>query len=107
MFGMAAITCVPVAAAQAAAVPQGRHSVAAAGPQITRNATDKGAAPKAQKQTLRVYLAPNGGEDALKAAIDAISTPGSATYGQFLTPAQFHAQYAPTDATIKSVKQWL
>ena len=66
MLGMASITCVPVAAAQA--VPKGRHTIAAAGPQVTRNAVDKGAAPKAQKQSLRVYLAPSGGQDALKAA---------------------------------------
>ena len=62
---------------------------------------------KAAPQSLRVYLAPNGGEDALKAAVDAVSTPGSPTYGQFLTPDQFRANYAPTDATIKAVKQWL
>ena len=91
----------------AQAAPAGRKPVAAAGLQVTRNAADQGATAKTAPQTLRVYLAPNGGEDALKAAVDAVSTPGSPTYGQFLTPDQFRAEYKPTDATIKTVKQWL
>jgi subtilase family serine protease len=30
-----------------------------------------------------------------------------ATYGQYLTPAQFHAPYDPDAASVKAVKQWL
>src|SRR5262249_5383956 len=90
-------------AAQAA----GRHPVAATAPQLTRNAADQGATPKSAPQRLRVYLAPNGGEDALKAAVLDVSTPGSATYGQYLTPGQVRGKYAPTAAAIKAVKQWL
>jgi subtilase family serine protease len=91
----------------ALAAPAGRKPVAAAGPQLTANAVDRGAAAKTAPQSLRVYLAPNGGEDALKQAVTDVSTPGSATYGQFLTPEQFRAKYAPTDATVKAVKLWL
>jgi subtilase family serine protease len=93
--------------ATAQAAPQGRKPVAAASPQVTRNAVDRGAQAKSAAQSLRVYLAPNGGLDALKAAVAAIAEPGSATYGKYLTPAQFRAQYQPTDATVKAVKQWL
>ena len=75
-----AIALAGLAAAPAAAqAGQGRKPVPAAGPQITHNAKDKGATPNAAAQSLRVYLAPKGGEDALKAAVDAVSTPGSAT----------------------------
>src|SRR4051794_23039594 len=102
-FALAGMAATP-AAAQAA---QGRKAVPAAGPRITRGAKDQGATPKAAAQSLRVYLAPNGGEDALKAAVAAVSTPGSASYGQFVTPQQFHAQWDPTAATVKTVKQWL
>jgi subtilase family serine protease len=91
----------------ASAAPGGRKPIAAAGLQVTRNAADHGATARSAPQSLRVYLAPNGGEDALKAAVDAVSTPGSPTYGQFLTPDQFRAKYAPTAATITTVKQWL
>jgi subtilase family serine protease len=94
-------------APSASAAPAGREPVAAAGPQVTRGAADRGATAKSAPQALRVYLAPNGGEDALKAAVDAVSTPGSPAYGQYLTPDQFRAKYAPTPATIKAVKQWL
>ena len=57
--------------------------------------------------TARVYLAPNGGFSALEAFAQSVSTPGSASYGQYLTPAQYHAKFDATPATVSSVKQWL
>src|SRR5262245_49436949 len=90
----------------ASAAPAGRKPIAAAGAKLTAGAVDQGAAAKSAAQTLRVYLAPKGGEDALKAAVDAVSTPGSATYGQFISPGEFRARYQPDPATIKAVKQW-
>ncbi|MDA0166151.1 S53 family peptidase [Solirubrobacter ginsenosidimutans] len=95
------------AAPGALAAPAGRKPIAAAGPQVTLDAVDQGAAAKTAPQSLRVYLAPNGGEDALKQAVADVSTPGSPTYGHFLTPDQFRAKYAPSGATIKAVKHWL
>jgi subtilase family serine protease len=100
---VAGLAAVPVAQA----APGGRKPIAASGPQVTRNAVDHGAEAKTAPQSLRVYLAPRGGEDALKAAVADISTPGSATYGQYLTPDQFRARYQPTNATIKDVSKWL
>ena len=55
----------------------------------------------------RVYLAPNGGFSSLESFAQSVSTPGSATYGRYLTPAQYHAQFDPTAATVASVTQWL
>jgi subtilase family serine protease len=57
--------------------------------------------------SVRVYLAPRGGLAALRAAVQAVATPGSATYRHFLTPAQYRAAYAPTAATVASVSGWL
>lgn len=57
--------------------------------------------------TFRVYLQPNGGQAALEQAVTAVSTPGSAQYGQFLTAAQYHAQYDPTAATVSTVTSYL
>src|ERR1700755_905775 len=102
-FALAGMAATP-AAAQAA---QGRKPVPAARPRVTRDAKDQGATPEAAKQSLRVCLAPRGGEDALKAAVAAVSTPGSASYGQYLTAQQFHAQWDPTAATVKTGQQWL
>jgi subtilase family serine protease len=42
------------------------------------------------------------------AAFDAaVSTPGNAAYGHYLTAAQFAARYSPTQATVDQVKQYL
>jgi subtilase family serine protease len=41
--------------------------------------------------------------DQLQAFIKNVNTPGSAVFGQFLTPAQFKATYSPTDAQVQAV----
>ena len=56
---------------------------------------------------VRVYLAPRGGIAALRAAVSAASTPGSATYGHYLKPAQYRARFEPTAAAVSSVSVWL
>ena len=60
-----------------------------------------------QSLTVRVYLAPSGGADALAKAALAVSTPGSSSYGQFLTADQFHATYAPSAAAEQTVRSFL
>jgi subtilase family serine protease len=56
--------------------------------------------------TARVYLA---GQDpaALAAYAMAVSTPGNALYGHYLTPAQVMARYGPTQAQVSAVTSWL
>jgi subtilase family serine protease len=66
-----------------------------------------GAASAAAAVTARVYLAPQGGLDALKAAALAVSTPGSATYHQFLTPEQYRSQFGPTADEVAAVESYL
>src|SRR4051812_1955161 len=83
-LAMAAAGLIAAPSAQGAAH---RHPVAAFSHQLTRGASDQGAVPKAQRLSLRVYLAPKGGQDALKAAVAAVSDPSSASYHRFLTPA--------------------
>ncbi|NEN04868.1 S8/S53 family peptidase [Diaminobutyricibacter tongyongensis] len=51
---------------------------------------------------VRVYLAPNGGLDALKAA----ATSASKTH-HYLTPAQYHAKFDATASTVSAVSGWL
>ncbi len=46
-------------------------------------------------------------EAALKQAIAAMHTKGSASYHKWLTPDQFGKQYGPTDADIAKVEGWL
>jgi subtilase family serine protease len=57
--------------------------------------------------TARVYLAPQGGLAALQAAATAVSTPGSAAYHHFLTPARYQAQFGATRSTVARVRSWL
>jgi len=76
-------------------------------PNWLAKATHLGDAADGAKTTAKIYLAPKGGLDAEKAAALAVSTPGSADYGKFLTPAQFRARFAPTAATVKTVERYL
>jgi subtilase family serine protease len=54
----------------------------------------------------RVYLA---GQDpaGLAAYAAAVSAPGNASYGQYLTPAQVQARFGPTGAQIAAIRSWL
>jgi len=54
----------------------------------------------------RVYLA---GQNAagLAAFATAVSTPGNALYGHYLTPAQVKAQFGPASAQVSAVQSWL
>jgi subtilase family serine protease len=56
--------------------------------------------------TARVYLA---GQDpaGLAAFAAAVSTPGNALYGHYLTSAQVMARYGPTQAQVSAVTSWL
>jgi subtilase family serine protease len=95
-----------------AAVPQaqaasGRRAIPAAGPKVTQGAADRGAVKRTRDVTLRVYLAPRGGEAALKAAVAAVSDPASASYHHYLTPAQFSARYRPTAKAVRAVSGFL
>ena len=66
-----------------------------------------GAAATSGKVGVRVYLAPRGGQAALQRAVLAVSTPGSAQYRHFITPAQYRARYAPTAGEVSAVSAWL
>ena len=66
-----------------------------------------GPAPADGHVSVRVILAPRGGVAALESAVLATTTPGSARYQRFLTPAQFRARYEPTDAAVAAVRGWL
>jgi subtilase family serine protease len=56
--------------------------------------------------TARVFLA---GQDpaGLASYATAVSTPGNALYGHYLTPAQVMARYGPTQAQVRAVSGWL
>ena len=47
------------------------------------------------------------GQVQLDSLINAVNTPGNPSYGHFLTPAQFAATYAPTQAEVWAVENYL
>ncbi len=54
----------------------------------------------------RVYLAGQN-QAALASYAKAVSTPGNALYGHYLTPSQVMAAYGPTSAQVSAVQKWL
>jgi subtilase family serine protease len=65
-----------------------------------------GSVPDSVQHTFWVYLSMRNSK-ALDAAIAAATNPASAGYGQYLTPDQFRARYAPTDADVAAVRAYL
>jgi subtilase family serine protease len=89
-------------AAQAASKRQLAGSV----PSWASSSKLTGAAPGTDHVGFRVYLGWQKA-DALAQLATAVATPGSASYRQFLTPQQFRAKYAPSQADVSSVQKWL
>ena len=65
-----------------------------------------GAADPNENLGFRVYLGWNSAE-AAEALAHAVSDPKSSQYGQYLTPAQFRKQFAPSQAQVAAVQSWL
>jgi subtilase family serine protease len=83
-----------------------RANVAGSHPSWAKPA-NRAAAVRADKAVhARIYLAPRS-KAALAAAATAVSTPGSASYHHFITPAQYDATYAATKAQVATVTSWL
>ena len=103
--GAAALVTV-AAAGTALAAPGGRHAVDGSVPSWAVSRNKVGAASSTQQVTFRVYLDYRGG-DAAAAYARAVSTPGNADFGHFLTPAQFRARFSPSTSDVSAVSSWL
>jgi subtilase family serine protease len=102
---------VPVFAATAgASTLSSDHRVPLRGSSPSWAASSRSAAPTvsgAKSITIRVYLAPRGGEARLNSAVAAVSTPGSAGYRHYLTAAQYRVRFAPTSREVSGIRSWL
>ncbi|WP_406264747.1 S53 family peptidase [Actinacidiphila glaucinigra] len=94
---------IPTAQADA---PHGRHGLAGSRPGWATTKADRGATADTADVTLRVYLA---GRDAqgLAAYAKAVSDPGSASYGAFLSAKQAKARFGATAQQVAHTRQWL
>jgi subtilase family serine protease len=104
------VTCLALSAAFAA----GAGSASAAPRSAIPGSQPSWATAKALKTTAatgdvvhaRVYL-PWRNQSSLDALTTAVSTPGSASYGKFLSAQQFRQQFAPAQADVVAVQKWL
>ncbi|MFG1805563.1 protease pro-enzyme activation domain-containing protein [Streptomyces sp. NPDC049040] len=104
LAGGSLLIAVPSQAAGAAAAPTAK-TITGTHPSWATPAGDAGSIPAGTEITGTVYLA---GQDpaGLTAYATAVSDPASASYGQFLSPAQYQARFGATSAQIHAVTKW-
>ncbi len=90
------------------AVPAAGHAATITGNVASWVATAAkvGTAPDSQSVTIAVHLALKD-VDGLTSLVAAVSRPGSAQYGHYLSPAQFAARFAPAEADVAAVRSML
>ena len=99
-----AVSAVALAATFALGMVAPQAMAAVAIPKVAP--TDLGAASPTQVRTLSLGLTPRNSA-ALDALIESVSDPKSASFRQFLTPAQFAAQFGQTPAAVAQVTAYL
>ena len=90
--------------AQSAGAATSRHTLPGSVPSWATAAHRTASSSTSTPVEFRVYLDWTGDPASYATAV---STPGSASYHQFLTPAQFASRYAPSASTVNAVKTWL
>ncbi len=106
LAGVTAAGIIAAVAAVGTAQAEARHLLAGSVPGWARTANLHGDAPGSDHVGFRVYLGWRDGAAARKLASD-VSTPGSASYRSYLTPAQFRAQFSPSQSDVSAVQKWL
>lgn len=82
------------------------HQLPGSVPSWANSQNKVGAAATGQQVTFRVYLSYRGG-DAAAAYATAVSTPGSSSFGKFLSPSAFRARFSPAQSDVDAVSSWL
>jgi subtilase family serine protease len=83
-----------------------RTTLHGSAPAWANSANYRGAADATQSIGFRLYLGWNNGSAAEQLAA-AVSDPHNALYGHYLTPQQFRQQFAPSQAQVGAVQNWL
>jgi len=90
----------------AAAAPTATTALANSRPAFAGLAKDLGAVSASQSVDFEVLLGlPD--QAAVETEVQALSTPGNASFRRFLTPAQFRSTYAPSAADVSAVESWV
>ncbi|MEN3307509.1 MAG: hypothetical protein V7603_3711, partial [Micromonosporaceae bacterium] len=106
VLSIAALTAVGVATFGAPASAANRTPVAGSHANWASAPNRVSAAKTSQKINFRVYLQMRDQAGA-EAAARAVSSPGSASFRQFLSTSQVRQRYAPTAASVAAVRSWL
>jgi len=90
----------------AGAAPKASSALSNSRPAFVAQATDRGPVSSAEPVDFEVLLQlPD--ESALEAEIQALSSPGTASFRKFLTPAEFRSTYSPSTASVAAVESWV
>lgn len=104
--GVAAVAVGLLVTPTSAIAASSRSVLAGSQPAWAKSSALKSAAPSSDFVNIRVNLGLRNATQAAQEAL-AVSTPGTSSYRHFLTPAQFHQQFAPTQANVTAVQQFL
>jgi Bacterial Ig-like domain (group 3)/Pro-kumamolisin, activation domain len=97
---------VPTPALATSASPRSAVALDTPAPVLAGTAVALGSLPSSTPLALNVGLDVRDSA-ALDARIAAAGTPGSALYGDYLTSAEYMADYAPTAAAVAAAERWL
>lgn len=108
VIGLAAVFTVAglAAAVGPAAASAAPHALPGSMPRWLHQAHEQGTVPSSEQIGFGVLLGMRDPAGAA-AAVQALSDPTSATYGQWLSNQEFDARYAPTAASVAAVQAWL
>jgi subtilase family serine protease len=95
-----------LAPATAPAAQTARTRLPGSTPRWAQPSRDRGDASGSQPVTVRIYLPLRDAATALS-MVQSVSDPGSASYGQFMTPDAFRQRFAPAAADVNAVKSFL
>ena len=84
-----------------------RAAVANTKPAWTAHTKALGHPAGSRSLSATVYLAPRGGVAAVSKYATAAATPGSSSYHQWLTPAQYEARFGATNKTVSTLTTYL
>jgi subtilase family serine protease len=84
----------------------GRSTLDGSVPTWAQPSRDRGAADASAPTEIKVYL-PLRDPETAAATVRAVSDPRSASYGKYLSPADFRSRFAPTAADVAAVSKFL
>jgi subtilase family serine protease len=105
-FAVAALCATALTVASAGAAPPAQATLHGSAPAWANSRHFVASADPAGNVGFRVYLGWRN-PAAADALAKAVSDPRSASYGQYVTPAGFRKQFAPSQAQVGAVQSWL